>query len=386
MAQNQPVVAVLLMIVSAGTRRTKPDELVRLLSYTIYADADPYLAYASSHMVWVSNCSASNVVDLALDNCARMSIADVPSRDLPYLGNLRRPRLAYDSLRRSPIVPSQSGVKGNFVHPSPSYSESSLSSSTPSSPGSVFIPPPAHSLDVRYQADTSPVFVMPSPASTVVGYRSLQQPLYSPSSQAAYAELTETQYLYNQSLASYAPQVVTHVYEDSQHDSDAIHTGNVSPLYSGNEMLPQDALHDMDRRITNAHPLPEASYQLSSSTAFSYSHDPNLAAIGLSQHQAALGIPQTLQVEEKQIQPIGNHPHERSRPHSLTASDELARKRLPFQQSFLPQTEGIYQPSLSTPQEEWSIGFSSPLYQSPPGSELSGFASHQPVECYSDGY
>lgn len=220
---------------------------------------------------------------------------------------------------------------------------------------------------------------MPSPASTVVDFRPLQQPLYNTSSQVTYTELAETQYLYNQSLASYASQrVVAPVYEDSQRSSEVIHTGNISPLYSVNELLPQGA---MDGRITDAHPLPEASYQLSSSTAFSYSRDPNLAVIGLSQHPA-LGIPQTF--EEKQIQPIGHHPHERTRPHFRTASDELTQEILPFQHSFLPQTEGLY--PLSTPQEEWSIGYSSTLYQPTPGSEISGFASQQPVECYSDGY
>lgn len=218
---------------------------------------------------------------------------------------------------------------------------------------------------------------MPSPASTVVDFHPLPQP-YNTSSQAIYTELAETRHLYNQSLAPYAPQIVAPVYEDSQQSSEVIHTGSMSPLYSVNELLPQGA---MDGRVTDAHPLPEASYQLSSSTAFSYFRDPNLAVIGLSQHPA-LGIPQAF--EEKQIQPIRHGPHERTRPHFRTTSDELAQEILPFQHSFLPQTEGLY--PLSTPQEEWSIGYSSTLYQSTPGSELSGFASHQPVECYSGGY
>lgn len=50
-AQNQPVVVVFLMTVSARIRHTKPDDLVRVLSHTRYADADPFLAYASSQMV-----------------------------------------------------------------------------------------------------------------------------------------------------------------------------------------------------------------------------------------------------------------------------------------------------------------------------------------------
>lgn len=370
-AQIQPAVAVFLMIVSARIRRTKPDDLVRVLSHNIYADADPFLAYASSQMVWAFNHSPSNFVEFALDHCSRMSKADAPLHGLPYLGNMKRPQLAYDSFR-SPTVPSRSIMEGKFVHPSPSFSESNLSGSAPPSPRSVIISPPIHSFDVRYQADTSPVFVMPSPASTVVDFRPLQQPLYNSSSQ---------QYLYNQPSAFYAPQVVAPVYEDSQHRSEVIHTGNASPLYSMNELLPQGALHGMDGRITDAHPLPEASYQLSSSTDFSYSGDPSLAMIELSQHPA-LSIPQTF--EEKQIQPNGNHPHKRSRSHFPTDSDELAREILPFQHSLLPQTEGIY--PLSTPQEEWSIGYSWPLYQSTPGSEVSGLASHQHVECYSDGY